>query len=388
MKKSESAKIASNGRVKIFIDTYDAMLILITLYATVKTSFLLHLSQLKDAVDKQVEDIKMWAETKRTSKKNLGNIIIKFATRASVQADQLHLDEIMLALTKPLTYITKASGEIALSRARDLLKVMVDNNAQLTIIQAADITAMDEAIKKYDSLVNMPKIEIESRKAEGTSRIAAIQKEVDKDKADIGKIVYSFLPDLTESFNDAARIGQAPGTRKLRLVIHVADAVGGSSLRKADCYITNGIKSFTTKTGKGGIAKFFGLENGLWNVVIRVDNYPIFKQDEVTIDSKKIVKMEVSLKKNALPDKTVGSFVITVYGMKSGKKLGGVKLTIPSIEKSYMSEEMGIIKGDGLVVATYAAFLSGDRIVGRPISFSIDAGKTFEGSFGVEEIIE
>jgi hypothetical protein len=386
MNKQENAKIASNGRVKKFIAENDAVLVLITLFAVIRDSFVDHMKALQKAVDKQAEDIKVWAQTKKDSKKKMADCIIKFAGRACLQADQLHMDEIMLALNKPITYISKANGTLALARARDLRQLMVDNITELTIITPADLTEMLGVITDYDDLVNMPKGEIEKKKAIGTSRIAAAQKDIDKDKADLGKLVHSFLPELVESYDNAVKVGLPTGVKKLRLEMHVSDAVGGSNLRNVSCLVTNGVKTFDTKTGKKGIARFYGLENGTWNVVAMKQYYAEFKQGDVSLSEEKIVKMEIKIRRNDVPDNTVGSFALTVYNMQTGLKLAGLIMRLPSIDKTYVSDAQGQLKGEGLAVGAYAAMISGEHVNERPISFMIEGNECTVGSFGMEVI--
>ena len=386
MNKVEKTKIESNGRVKQFISEHEAALVLITLFAAIKNSFVDHMKALQEAVDKQAEDIKMWAQTKKDCKKKMAECIIKFAGRACLQADQLDLPEIKLALDKTVTYILKPDGAVALARARDLRKLMLDNNDDLTIITVADLAEMEGVISDYDALVNMPKGEIEKKKSIGTMRIEAAQKGVDKDKADLGKLVHSFLPDLAESYDNAAKIGQPTGVRRLRLEMHVSDAVGGSDLKNVLCKVTNGVKTFDVKTGRKGIARFYSLESGAWNVVATKENYGDFKQGNVSVNDDKIVKMEIKIRRNDIPDDTVGSFALTVYSMESGLKLAGLTLTLPAIEKTYVSDEQGQLKGDGLAVGAYAGLISGEHVKERPISFMIDGNKCTVGSFGMEVV--
>lgn len=386
MKKLEKSKIESNGRVKNFVAENEVALLLITLFAVIRDAFVLHMKALQEAVDKQAEDIKVWTQTKKDSKKKMAECIIKYAGRACLQADQLHMEEIMLALKKTVSYISRASGAVALARARDLLKLMEDNSTELTIITAADITLMTAVIKNYDDLVNIPKGEIKKKKAEGTSRIVAAQKEIDKDKADLGKLVHSFLPDLAESYDNAAKVGKPSGVKKLRLELHICDAVGGSDLQRVMCEATNGVIKVEAKSGLKGFAKFYGLENGSWKVSAIKKNYEEFAQDNVTLSEGKIMKMEIRIRRNDIPDDSVGNFALTVYNKQSGLKLAGLKLTLPSIGKSYVSDEQGQLTGVGLKVGAYAGVISGENVKERSISFMIEGNETAVGMFGMEVI--
>jgi hypothetical protein len=344
------------------------------------------MSQMADAVQKQEEDIKVWAQTKKISKRKMAECIIKFALRTCVQADQLHLDEIKLALTKPVTYITKTGGAVAIARAKALLKLMVDNNAELTIILPADITEMEGVIADYETLENMPKNEIDEKKSAGTAMIAAIQKEIDKDKEDIRMLVHSYLPELAASYDAAAKVGLPTGTKKLKLSLHITDAVGGSPLYKVLCKITNGVNTIDVKSGKKGFAKFYGLDNGLWNVTAELANYATFKQTEVSVSTGKIVKMEIKIKKNTLADKTIGNFSVKVFNQLNHAALAGLTMKLPAIDKTYVSDALGVMKDEGLEVGAYAAIISGPNVKERSVSFMVEGGETCEVGFGMEVV--
>ena len=386
MKNTQLAKMASNGRVKLFLQDHEAVLVLIILYPPLRDALILHMSNLGTSVQKQEEDIKLWAKTKKLSKRAMTDCVMKYVMRAYLQADQLGLTDVAMALNKVQSYIYQTAAAVAVARAKDLVKIINDNSAELTVILPADIAEMEAAIQDYSDLVDVPKSEIEKKKAEGTAQIEAIQKLIDKDKEDIGKLVQSYLPELADDYENAAKVGKPAGTKNLSMMLHVTDAVGGNNLRNAYCRATNGSEILDVSTGEKGFAKFFSLEGGLWNVLVQKKDYGDFKQNEVVVSEGKIVKMEVKIKKNTLPDMTEGSFLLTVFDEATGTKLPGLTLTLPSIDKNYTSNINGEFAGDNLVVASYAGFISGNDILTKAISFMIEAGKTSKGSFGVEKV--
>jgi hypothetical protein len=89
------------------------------------------------------------------------------------------LDDIKLASTKPVIYLSKAAGPVAIACAKDLMKLIEDNNVQLTIITLADHMEIGIAISDYLAPMDMPKSEIEEKKSEDTAKISAILKEID-----------------------------------------------------------------------------------------------------------------------------------------------------------------------------------------------------------------
>jgi hypothetical protein len=300
MDKIEKAKYESNGRVLIFLTAHDAALILISLYAEIKSRFLTNKGLLEEAIQKQAAEIKMFAATKRMAKYDIAECVIKFAIRGYLQVKSLGKTELMMSLDHVISYINRASSELALTRAKELKKIMSENNGILTELTTADFTEMDEKMQQYSDLVFMPKSEIKKRKAEGTKRIATIQKEVDVDKDDIGKLIQSYLPELLTGYTEAVKVGKPAGRRHTSLILHVVDAVSGAPLRYVGGTITNGITVYKRKTTKDGYIRLYSLENALWNVTVEKNDYETFIQEEVGTEEKNIVTLEIRLKKKPL----------------------------------------------------------------------------------------
>ena len=383
MTKMESAKMAANGRVKNFTETNKAVLLLITLYAAIILKFKTHLIDLDEAILQQAEDIKRFAAEKKLYKLEMSGLIIKYAKRAYLQAKALGKTDVALSLKKTIDYIASASDKKAEARAKELVNIMEENMEDVDVITEDMVTEMRDAIKAFSDIMDIPKSEIERRRAEGTARIAALLKETDVDRADLRDLIFSYCPDLLEGYDDAARIGVPEGTKHVSLQMHVTDAVGGMALKNVVVTVTNGEKVVKKTTGAKGFTKFLGLETGLWNVVAEKKGYPVFRQDEVAVNNEKAAKMEMLLKKNALPDNDLGSFALTVYEKGTDNKLIGFELYLPSVDKTYTSDENGLFSGKDLVVGAYAGVISGKEFVTKNVSFTIDGGKETRGSFWV-----
>jgi hypothetical protein len=384
MKKIENAKLDSNGRVMIFITAHDAALILITLYAAIKSRFLANLALLQEAILKQAAEIKMFATSKKIAKFNMADCVIKFALRAKLQAKSLGNMELAMSLDKLKSFISSASADLALTRAKELVKIMSDNSSILTELIPADFTEMNKKIDQYAGLVFMPKNEIKKRKTEGTAKIAAIQKDLEKDKEDIGALVLSYLPDLNAEYEEAAKIGKGSGIRHTSMVLHVVDSVSGAALRYVRCNITNGIISFNKKTTRKGYVRLYSLENALWNITADFAGYETFNQEEVGTDIRKIVKMEIKLKKKPISEIKTGSFVVTVLNEKTGKPMGGLRLKLNEAEKEYVSNEYGEFSEKTMICGACTGIISGDNVVRKDVDFTVNDGKLTEVTYFVE----
>jgi hypothetical protein len=385
MNKIEKAKLESNGRVVNFITLHDATLILITLYAAIKSRFLANMTLLQDAIVKQATEIKMFAASKKIAKSNMTSCILKFALRAKLQAKALGKDTLAMSLDIKKSYIGSASAEDALARAKALEEIMSDNSAILTELTPADFTEMDKKIDQYADIVFTPKDEIKKRKMEGTAKIAAIQKDIDIDKEDIGELVLSYLPDLYASYQEAAKIGSRAGIRHTSLVIQVQDSLSGAPLRFVKCSITKGIATIIKKTTEKGFVRFYSLENALWNVKVEYEGYETFMQEEVGTNKRRIVALEIKLKKKPLSEIKTGSFLITALNAKNEKPMPGLKLKLEQASREYVSNDNGEFYEEMMICGECTGTISGDDVLTENVSFSVKEGSMTEITYFVEE---
>ncbi len=119
-------------------------------------------------------------EDKLEKKAEMAKLVIKFALRGKVKAKALGMTTLWKGLDKVVTYISKASDEAALLRAKNLRKLMNDNLTVLTNITTGNITTIDDAIAAFQAAKPMPQDHVEYRKTYGTDPLAAKIKEMDE----------------------------------------------------------------------------------------------------------------------------------------------------------------------------------------------------------------
>ncbi|MEI6854312.1 MAG: carboxypeptidase-like regulatory domain-containing protein [Bacteroidota bacterium] len=385
MNKVEKSKFDSNGRVNIFITANDAALILITLYAAIKSRFLSNMVLLNEAILKQAAEIKMFASSKKAAKIKMAELIIKFAGRARLQAKSLDKIALAMSLDKKISFISRASADDALTRAKELLKIMSDNSTLLTVLIPDDFTDMQKKIDNYRDLVFMPKSEIKKRKTEGTQRIAEIQKDIETDKEDIGTLVRSYLPDLYATYEEAAKIGKPSGTRHTSMVLHVVDSESGADLRYVRCNVTTGIVSYNRKTTVKGYVRLYSLVNALWNVTAEFPGYETFIQEKVGTDKFKIVTLEIRLKKKPMSEIKTGSFVITALNEKTGQPMSGLKLKLNQSVKEYVSNSQGEFSESAMICGDCEGTITGEGVETENVIFTVNEGMTTELTFMMED---
>ena len=184
----------ANQRSKylILIPENNQVLMAILLYPPFKASFLTNLARLEIA--KLIQSGKTTSVTmnKKIMKLTLAHVFYIFNLRCSVQAASLKNTELKNFFDVKESYIATATDANALTYAKVFLKKMIDNNGTLTIIDPSNLTTMQDAIDAYENVMKMPRIIRKQAKAEGTDVIDDIQKDINEDKNNIGKIPKLF----------------------------------------------------------------------------------------------------------------------------------------------------------------------------------------------------
>src|SRR5437870_2284177 len=135
----QELRYAADQRGKQFCIDHNGALIALEEYAAEKTNFDAQMLAVANALEKQGVEIVVIAADKAVDKKTMGDGVIKFALRGSVKAHQLGNLELELGLSHPVTYITDADDQTAITRATAMKKLMKDNILILTNLTNANI---------------------------------------------------------------------------------------------------------------------------------------------------------------------------------------------------------------------------------------------------------
>jgi hypothetical protein len=112
-------------------------------------------------------------ETKE-KKKLMARTVIGIAHKARPLARRAKKWELFKKLDFSIYYIGNAPKVDALSRAKEIRKVITDNGTFFTNIKPADFTAMDNAIQNYELAQTAPRAAKEHKKALGTDALAEL----------------------------------------------------------------------------------------------------------------------------------------------------------------------------------------------------------------------
>ncbi|MEI8203210.1 MAG: carboxypeptidase-like regulatory domain-containing protein [Bacteroidota bacterium] len=252
---------------------------------------------LKAAAEKYGYDTSTFSKSKMSLKEAMGVVVITFAERASVQANQLHHYDLENMLSKALSYIKGASALNAFNRATALMNIMDDNKTTLTIIETSDITSMRNAIDLFSDSMNLPKEEIKGKKAETTDVIADLLKDVDGPVARMGKLIDSYKSPIQGKWLENAKIGKSSGIRHIDLWVKYADSVTGNRLGGVSTTISDGVKTIVKKSSRDGNTKFTGLDSGNYSVLSEKKSHITQTQNNIGVDGKKVVRIEIKMVK-------------------------------------------------------------------------------------------
>jgi hypothetical protein len=121
----------------------------------------------------QTSNIEGVTEDTKQKKKTMAQTVIAKARKGLPMAKKANKPELVEKLDYRVYYIEQAPKADALARAKDIKKVLADNDTVFTNIKPADITAMVDAIKAYDESEINPRQAREHKKIAGTEALDA-----------------------------------------------------------------------------------------------------------------------------------------------------------------------------------------------------------------------
>jgi hypothetical protein len=297
MDKNTLAHYNAFDRGRNYMVKYGTLLNDIILYPASKTSFDNNMTDFEHAILAQTVETGMVAEDKDVIKLITGRTVItKFLHRACVQAHQLGLNQLEIAMMFPLSYITQAADKTALARAEDLRQLLKDNKGTLTVITDPDIDEIDLAITKLAEVINLPKTRIEEKKSKGTDQFLPIIHKLVVEVDMIGKLIKSYLPELVTGWVNTTKIGEVM-KRHTSIVVKFTDLETGVPVVKVKVTFTKGSLVVTKVSTKKGYVRVLSMEVGNWDMKAENSLYNIVTISNIGIDDGHIERREVKMVK-------------------------------------------------------------------------------------------
>jgi hypothetical protein len=110
-----------------------------------------------------------------------------------VKATQLGNLDLANNLNKPISYITKATKNVAVAKANDLRDLLQNNLKDITNVTKDDINEITNAIAAYNAQKDQPQINQQQRKATGTNPLPGCFKTAFKAIDSMYKLVNSYF---------------------------------------------------------------------------------------------------------------------------------------------------------------------------------------------------
>jgi hypothetical protein len=390
MTKLENARYEAADRGSIFLETYDTELMAIVLYVVLKTKYNDLFVKITNARIKQYEQTGDITALKAALKHLMLSTVYKYLLRASVQAFNLNDTDLAVALDKPLSYISQGTNSDAIGRATILAKIMADNVATLTVLLPADILEMETVIKDFTLILSKPKSKIKVKKTEGTDPIPGLLNEIEIIQKQIGKLILSYLPHLSNQWEVETKVGTPLGIRHTSVIGRYLEAETGVPLRKVKVTISNGAQDIIKYSSVKGYIRAYNLDSDNYTITAEHETFETSILTGIGVDNQHIARYEVKLQKtkpnNDDIETKTGSFLITALDQATGNPVLDLQLTIPSINQTYDSDEEAQFFGDALPPASYDALISGENIVTKAVTITITAAQQTELTVSVELI--
>jgi hypothetical protein len=192
-------KLDACNRVDAFNTNNENAIKTIAEYAAEQTIFANTLLSINTALQSQQTAARMKAAFVISLKNQMANTLVKYLERAVVKATQIGDLDLANNLNKPVTYITKATKNVAIAKANDLRDLLNNNLATLTNLTKQDIDEISDAIAAYNAQKDQPQINQQQRKATGTNPLPSLFKTAFKAIDSMYKLVNSYLKNTDDN---------------------------------------------------------------------------------------------------------------------------------------------------------------------------------------------
>ncbi len=141
----------------------------------------------------------------------LAKELVRLGTKGSVLAERAGRLDLYEQVFHPITYLTKVSMNLTLTRARSWRDVLHDNRLTVfTNVKAEEIAAVDGLITDFDIKHKKPKSEKKKSKDAGTTQIGVCMTKLDKGIENLNKLMFGEYsvtnPVFVEGLESAAHV--------------------------------------------------------------------------------------------------------------------------------------------------------------------------------------
>lgn len=223
-------------RVGNFNVKNDELLSVIDELGPIREGIVLTIEEMQKAQDVQAKDVGSVKDEKANTKAEMIEVVVRYALRASVKANQAEYETLAEVLDKPVSYYNSVDAQTSITRAKNTRNLIAENRAVLTNIKDEHIAEMDASIKAFGGKKQAPLEQKQEKKTYGTDRLETLAAQGTRWIDQESKIIHSYFikskPDLVNEFDTISALIRL-GQRHTNALLHLKDDTTGKVIANA-----------------------------------------------------------------------------------------------------------------------------------------------------------
>ncbi len=223
-------------RVGNFNVKNDELLSVIDELGPIREGIVLTIEEMQKAQDVQAKDVGSVKDEKANSKAEMIEVVVRYALRASVKANQAEYETLAEVLDKPVSYYNSVDAQTSITRAKNTRNLIAENRNVLTNIKDEHIAEMDASIKAFGGKKQAPLEQKQEKKTYGTDRLETLAAQGTRWIDQESKIIHSYFikskPDLVNEFDTISALIRL-GQRHTNALLHLKDDTTGKVIANA-----------------------------------------------------------------------------------------------------------------------------------------------------------
>jgi hypothetical protein len=197
-------------RVGNFNVKNDELLSIIDELGPIREGIILTIEEMQKAQEVQAKDAGSVKDEKANTKAEMIDVVVRYALRASVKANQAEYETLAEVLDRPVSYYNAVDAQTSITRAKNTRNLIAENRNVLTNIKDEHIAEIDASIKAFGGKKQAPLEQKQEKKTHGTDRLETLAvlgtKWIDLET----KLIHSYFskshPDLVNEFDTVSAL--------------------------------------------------------------------------------------------------------------------------------------------------------------------------------------
>jgi len=217
-------------RVGNFNVKNDELLSIIDELGPIREGIILTVEEMQKAQEVQTKDAGSVKDEKANTKAEMIDVVVRYALRASVKANQAEYETLAEVLDKPVSYYNSVDAQTSIARAKNTRNLIAENRNVLTNIKDEHIVEIDASIKAFGGKKQAPLEQKQEKKTQGTDRLETLAVQGTKWIDLETKLIHSYFnkshPDLVNEYDTISALIRL-GQRHTNALLHLKDDTTG-----------------------------------------------------------------------------------------------------------------------------------------------------------------